>query len=160
PVCDPAAVSIAIIINPIAGGARPEVARMRAELAVAVIEQHGETADVVVTERAGHARWLAKAAVNRGARLVIAWGGDGTINEVASALAFGEIPIGIIAAGSGNGLATDLGIDRHAERAITDAMHATPRPIDLGELDGRLFANVAGVGLDAHVASRFNTAGN
>jgi diacylglycerol kinase (ATP) len=149
-------VSIAIIINPVAGGARRDVARARAELAAATVEQQGETADIVVTERAGHARLLALAAVTRGARLVMAWGGDGTINEVAAALAFGEVPIGIIAAGSGNGLATDLGIDRRADRAIIDAMHATARRMDLGEIGGRLFANVAGIGFDAHVAACFN----
>lgn len=148
--------SIAIIINPVAGGARRDVVRARAELAAATIEQQGEAADIVVTERTGHARLLALAAVTRGARLVMAWGGDGTINEVAGALAFGEVPIGIIAAGSGNGLATDLGIDRRADRAIIDAMHAMPRGMDLGEIGGRLFANVAGIGFDAHVASRFN----
>jgi diacylglycerol kinase (ATP) len=153
-------VSIAIIINPVAGGAPPHVARTRAELAVATIEQQNEDADVVVTERAGHARLLAAAAVTRGARLVMAWGGDGTINEVASALAFGDVAMGIIAAGSGNGLARELGIDRHPARAIVDAMRATPRPMDLGEIGGRLFANVAGIGIDAHVAARFNAAGN
>ncbi|PWT87003.1 MAG: hypothetical protein C5B57_00060 [Blastocatellia bacterium] len=152
--------SIAIIINPVAGGARREDARARAELAAATVEQQGETPDIVVTERAGHARLLARAAVTRGARLVMAWGGDGTINEVAGALAFGDIPIGIIAAGSGNGLATDLAIDRRPAGAIIDAMRAMPRLMDLGEVGGRLFANVAGIGFDAHVASRFNDPDN
>jgi len=69
---------------------------------------------VFVTEAVGHARELAKAAVKRGARLVLAWGGDGTINEVASALAFDEVPMGIVPAGSGNGLARELGVNlRH-----------------------------------------------
>ncbi|PYL94287.1 MAG: hypothetical protein DMF18_10655 [Verrucomicrobia bacterium] len=95
--------SVAIIINPIAGGARPAAVRTRAQLALTVVDQHGDPAEVFVTEGVGHARDLAKAAVGRGARLVMAWGGDGTINEVASALAFDEIPLGIIPAGSGNG---------------------------------------------------------
>ena len=70
---------------------------------------------------------------------MIAWGGDGTINEVASALAFDEVPLGIVPAGSGNGLARELGVDPRPERAIADALRAVPRPIDVGELDGRLF---------------------
>jgi diacylglycerol kinase (ATP) len=111
---------------------------------------------VFVTERAGHARELARAAIGRGVRLVLAWGGDGTINEAASALAFGPVPLGIVPGGSGNGLAHQLGVDRRAEHAIADALRAEPRLIDLGEVDGRLFANVAGVGIDAYVAAGFD----
>jgi diacylglycerol kinase (ATP) len=115
---------------------------------------------VLVTSRAGHARDLTTAAVARGARLVIAWGGDGTINEVASALAFGDVPLGIVPAGSGNGLATELGVDTRPEHAIANAVRASPSAIDLGELGGRLFINVAGIGLDAHVAFQFNRRGS
>ena len=152
--------SIAVVINPVAGRSRPGDARTRAELAVNVIEQYGETADVVVTERAGHARLLADAAVRRGARLVVVWGGDGTINEVASTLAFRDTPIAIIPAGSGNGLARELGVANRPEQALVDAMRAVPRSIDLGELGGRLFVNLAGLGIDAHVAWRFNQPSN
>jgi diacylglycerol kinase (ATP) len=112
---------------------------------------------VFVTERPGHARELAKAAVKRGVRLVMAWGGDGTINEVASALAFDEVPLGIVPGGSGNGLARELGVDLRPARAIADALAAEPRPMDVGELDGHLFFNIAGIGLDAYVAWRFST---
>jgi YegS/Rv2252/BmrU family lipid kinase len=151
-------VSTAIIINPIAGGARPAAARARAQLALAVVDAHGDPAEVLLTERVGHARELAKSAVRRGARLVLAWGGDGTINEVASALAFDDVPMGIVPAGSGNGLARELGISLRPERAIADALQAVPRPMDLGEIGGRLFANIAGVGFDAHIAERFASA--
>ena len=152
--------SIAIIINPISGGASPDQARARAELASTVAEAHGEQADVFVTERGGHARELARAAVANGARLVIAWGGDGTLNEVASALAFQPVPLGLVPAGSGNGFARELQIDRRPERAIADAIHAQPRAIDIGEIDGRLFVNVAGFGFDAYVAAEFAKRGH
>jgi YegS/Rv2252/BmrU family lipid kinase len=151
-------VSTAIIINPISGGASPRAARARAQLALAVVDAHGDPVEVLLTEGVGHARELAKSAVRRGARLVLAWGGDGTINEVASALAFDEVPLGIIPAGSGNGLARELGVHPRAERAIADALQAVPRPMDLGEIDGHLFANLAGVGFDAHIAEKFATA--
>ena len=150
--------STAIIINPISGGASPRAARARAQLALAVVDAHGDPAEVLVTEGVGHARELAMSAVQRGARLVLAWGGDGTINEIASALAFGDVPLGIIRAGSGNGLARELGVHPRPERAIADALRAVSRPMDMGEIDGRLFANTAGVGFDAHIASRFATA--
>ena len=148
--------AVAIIINRISSGARPAAIRARAQLAATVVDAHGDPAEVFVTQRPGHARELAKAAVKRGVRLVMAWGGDGTINEVASALVFGEVPLGIIPAGSGNGLARELGVDLRPNRAIADALAAQPRPMDAGELDGHLFFNIAGIGLDACVARRFS----
>ena len=146
----------AVIINPIAGGARPEAARARAELAASVLEAAREAGEVFVTERKGHARELARAALAGGARLVIAWGGDGTVNEVGAVLAFGPTPLGIVPAGSGNGLAADLRLNRRPERALADALDSAPRAIDAGELGGRLFFATAGIGFDAHVASYFD----
>jgi diacylglycerol kinase (ATP) len=150
--------STVIIINPISGGASPRAARARAQLALAVVDAHGDPVEVLMTEGVGHARELAKSAARRGARLVLAWGGDGTINEIASALAFDGVPLGIVPAGSGNGLARELGVHHRAEQAIADALQAEPRPMDLCEIDGHLFANIAGIGFDAHIASQFATA--
>jgi len=151
---------IAVIINPVSGRARPGAREGRAQLAARIIEKSGERAEVFVTERRGHGRELAAAAVSAGARLVIAWGGDGTINEVASALAFGDVALGIIPAGSGNGLARELTIPADPEQALTNAIRATPQTIDLGEINGLLFVNAAGIGIDAYVAARFNLPGN
>lgn len=124
-------------------------------IARAAVESNGERAEVLISEGVGHARQLAAAAVRRGARLVIAWGGDGTINEVASALLSGDTALGIVAGGSGNGLARELGVARRPQRAIADALGARPRRIDIGEVEGRYFVNIAGIGFDAHIASRF-----
>ncbi|HZT76424.1 MAG TPA: diacylglycerol kinase family protein [Vicinamibacterales bacterium] len=148
--------SVAIIINPISGGARPDAARRRAQIAIEAVERHGDRPEVFVTERPGHARELASAAAARGMRLVIAWGGDGTINEVASALVFGEVPMAIVPAGSGNGLANELGVSARAERAIAGALAAEGRVVDVGEIGGRYFVNIAGIGFDAEVAAKFN----
>lgn len=153
--------SVAVIINPISGGGRGGPVEARARLATAVIERHGDAPEIFITERAGHARQLAKAAMRAGARLVLAWGGDGTINEVASALAFDELAaFGIVPAGSGNGLATELGISREPAKAIERALRTAPRRMDVGELGGHLFVNVAGIGIDAYIAARFNDPGN
>jgi diacylglycerol kinase (ATP) len=151
---------ITFIINPISGGVSPDAARARAELASAIVDRHGDPAEVFVTERQGHARELTKAAVARGARLVMAWGGDGTINEVASTLAFGEVPLGIVPAGSGNGLARQLAINLNPADAIRHAIAAEARRIDVGEIGDRMFVNLAGIGFDAHVASKFSEASN
>ena len=147
---------VAVIINPISGGAGVEQSLVRARLASELLRARGEEGEVFVTERRGHARDLARAAAARGARLVMAWGGDGTVNEVASALVFGQTPMAIVPSGSGNGLARELGISTRAERAITEGLVARPRSIDAGELGGSLFFSIAGIGLDAHVAACFD----
>jgi diacylglycerol kinase family enzyme len=90
--------------------------------------------------------------------MVMVWGGDGSMNEAGSALLGTETPLAIIPAGSGNGLARELGIPLRPAAAIAAALQGTPRVIDAGELGGRPFFNVAGVGFDARIASRFDRA--
>jgi diacylglycerol kinase (ATP) len=146
----------AVIINPISGtGGRPEVARRRAELAAALMSRSGVAGDIFVTERPGHARDLAQAVLAQGVSLVVAWGGDGTVNEVASALAFRDAALAIVPSGSGNGLARELAIPFDPPAAFAVALGGADRVIDAGELDGRLFFNIAGLGLDARVAHQF-----
>ena len=148
---------VAVIINPIAGqGVRPDGARSRASRARACFEAHGVEADILVTERSGQAADLARLAVAKDRAMLFAWGGDGTVNEVASVLAFSEIPLAVVPTGSGNGLARSLGIASRPEVAIRQALEGSERRIDVGELGGRLFFNVAGVGFDAHVARLFD----
>jgi YegS/Rv2252/BmrU family lipid kinase len=150
---------VAVIINPIAGtGGRTGVARARAELAASAIASRGLEVEVFVTERPGHARDLAATAIEKGVSTVIAWGGDGTVNEVGSVAAFRNVTLGIIPSGSGNGLARELRIPFDPVRAIDVALGGRAWPIDAGELDGRLFFNIAGIGLDAHVAHHFAAA--
>jgi diacylglycerol kinase (ATP) len=150
-------IRIAAIVNPISGaGADPAVAAQRVEMLRAEAERRGLAVDIHLTERGGHARELAESARAGGARLVVAWGGDGTINEVGSALLGSDIPLGIVPAGSGNGLAAVLAVPRRPLEAIAVALDGTERTIDAGMMAGRAFFNVAGVGLDARVAARFN----
>jgi YegS/Rv2252/BmrU family lipid kinase len=151
---------VAVIINPIAGaGRRPDVARQRAEVAAAFLRSRGVDGDISLTERAGHARELAQAAVGRGVSLCIAWGGDGTVNEIASALAFTNASLGIVPSGSGNGLSRELGIPFDPRAALETALGGRDRLIDAGEIEGRLFFNLAGVGLDARIAHQFAATG-
>ena len=151
-----ASTRVAVIINPISGtGGRLHVARDRAELAASLITGRGYESQIFITERPGHGRELASAALAQGASLVVAWGGDGTVNEVGSALAFRDAALAIVPSGSGNGLARELRIPFDPVSAIDVALRGRERRIDAGELDGRLFFNVAGIGLDACVAHRF-----
>jgi YegS/Rv2252/BmrU family lipid kinase len=151
---------VAVIINPISGaGRRPDVARQRAELATTFLKRRNVDGEVFVTERGGHARELAVAAVASGVSLCIAWGGDGTINEVASALAFTPAALGIIPRGTGNGLSRELNIPFDSHAAFEIALGSHERVIDAGEIEGRLFFNLAGVGLDARIAHQFAATG-
>ena len=152
--------SLAVIINPISGtGGRPDIARQRAETATALLEARALVPRVFVTERPGHARQLAQQLAADGVATVVAWGGDGTINEVASVLAFSRTSLSIIPSGSGNGLARELRIPFDPVAALTIAIDGRDRVMDAGELDGHLFFNIAGIGLDARIAHRFAATG-
>jgi diacylglycerol kinase (ATP) len=151
---------VTIVINPVAGvRGTLERARRRAEWAIDLLRSRGADPDVFISERRGHARELAAAAAATAAEVVAAWGGDGTVNEVASALAGSDVALAVIPAGSGNGLARMLGVPADPRRAIDHFLQAPERRIDVGEIDGRLFVNIAGVGFDAHVAAAFAALG-
>ena len=148
---------VSVIINPIAGlFRRPDQGPRRVAHARAVLTGAGVEADVWLTEGPGHARVLAADATARGSNLVYAWGGDGTVNEVGSVLAFKDVALAIVPAGSGNGLARALGIPREPGAALRHALGVPERRIDVGEIGGYIFFNVAGVGFDAHIASEFS----
>jgi YegS/Rv2252/BmrU family lipid kinase len=147
--------SVAVIINPISGGGRSRDGRVRAERAAAALATDGIDGEIFVTERPGHGHDLARRAVARGVELIVAWGGDGTVNEVASALVRTTATLAIVPSGSGNGLARALGVSNDPARAISEAAGAVPRIIDAGQCDGEWFFSVAGIGFDAHVAACF-----
>lgn len=151
---------VAVVINPVAGvGATVERARRRAELAMDTLSGEHVEPDILITERRGHARELARGAVERGARIVVAWGGDGTVNEVASALAGTAASLAVVPAGSGNGLARMLAMPAEGVRALRRIVNGTDRRIDLGQIEDALFVNVAGVGFDAAIAAAFAAMG-
>jgi YegS/Rv2252/BmrU family lipid kinase len=111
---------------------------------------------VHVTEGPGHALALARAAVAARVPVVCAWGGDGTVNEVTRALAGTGTALGVVPAGSGNGLARELGLPRDPAAALGIGLGRRERVIDVGDIDGHVFVNLAGIGLDAQVAACFN----
>jgi YegS/Rv2252/BmrU family lipid kinase len=135
------------------------VARRRAEQARGWFAARNIAGDVRLTERPGHARELTQSAIAHGASIVVAWGGDGTVNEIGSELAFRDVALGIVPSGSGNGLARELRIPFDADAAFAVVSAGRERVIDAGEFDGRLFFNIAGIGLDARVAHRFSEDG-
>ena len=149
-----------VIINPLSGQGRYESQiHAHAQLAHDVLSQHGIDARVRPTTQAGDAQRFAREAIEAHCDLVIAWGGDGTINEAASALVHTEVPLAIVPAGSGNGLASDLRIPFDARAALEIAATGRTLTIDAGRIDDCLFFNIAGVGIDAVIAARFNERG-
>lgn len=145
------------IINPISGaGADADAASRRVAAVETAARERGVAVRIDLTEWQGHARELAAAAAAAGTSGLIVWGGDGTFNEAAAACVGRPIPVGLVPAGSGNGLARALGMPWDPPRALAIAFDGTPRPIDAGRIGGRLFFNVAGIGFDARVAALFN----
>lgn len=106
-----------------------------------------------LTKQEGHAAELAKKALKEGYEIVVAVGGDGSINEVASALVGTEVILGIIPAGSGNGLAMHLGYGRDIDEAIKKLNTAAVQTIDCGVMNGKPFINIAGIGFDGLVSN-------
>jgi len=143
---------ILFIVNPISGIHR------RVKLAD-VIKRHINTKkfipEIRETAYAGHAIRLSREAVEQKTDVVVAVGGDGTINEVASQIIGSTTVLGIIPQGSGNGLARHLGIPRTISGAmrLINRLHVTE--IDTASINGVPFVSIAGIGFDALVAKLF-----
>lgn len=112
--------------------------------------------EVIETEYAGHGHILAKEAVEQGYDAVVAIGGDGTVNEVGSALVNTDTMLGIIPLGSGNGLARGLDISLQPIKAANILKTGRIRTIDAGVVEGEIFFIVTGLGFDALIGKVFN----
>lgn len=151
-----------VILNPRAGKGRGASIsqRLRERL-----KYHGFEFELTPTERPGHATELAR---NAKSDLVVAVGGDGTVNEVVNGLAGSEKVLGVVSCGSGNDLIKTLGISGIPEEAIEQLATRQARAIDIGTVvcsarvqagnsSARLFVNGVGIGFDAAVAARTQT---
>lgn len=122
----------------------------------ALIEAHLDKSkfsyEICYTESAGHATDLAEKAVQDKIDVVVACGGDGTVNEVAKSLVNTETALGIIPAGSGNGFAMHIGLGRNVKKAIQILNTAESKTIDSCRVNDVFFLNLAGVGFDALIA--------
>lgn len=143
------------IVNPAAGNGRgARIARTIAH----EFDAAGMTLEVAVTPGPTEAARLAAGAVDEGHTTVLAVGGDGTANEVANGMIGSTAALALYPIGRGNDLSRSLGYPRgvrwRRKLARWLVTEARPRTIDVGEVNGRLFLNVAGVGIDGHVAER------
>ena len=110
---------------------------------------------IVYTRAPGHATLLSRNAIADGYDVVVAVGGDGTVNEVAQGLVGSSVPMGLIARGSGNGLARHLGVSMNTLLAIDEVFGSNSLAIDTFTVNDRLSVNISGVGFDGHVADLF-----
>jgi diacylglycerol kinase family enzyme len=117
--------------------------------------------EAVLTESQNHATEISREARDGGYDLVVAFGGDGTLNEVANGLAGTDVPVSVLPGGSTNVVARSLGIPNDVvdatEHLLGIADQFEPRPIDLGIANGRRFVFACGAGLDATAAKRVDS---
>ena len=138
--------ALCLIVNPAAGGGR---AAARAPEVLAALRGHGLTVRREDTRNLEHAREIALRAAREGECAVVL-GGDGLAGAVADALR--QVPeslLGVLPGGRGNDLARVLGIPADPRAACEVIAHGTPRPLDLGEVDGRAFVGIASAGFDS-----------
>ena len=149
------ATEILFIVNPISGTGKQK--KLNAILAKA-LDYNQFRPTIVYTEHAGHATELSRKAIGQ-YYIVIAVGGDGTVNEVVKGLAGSQTIMGIIPVGSGNGLARHLNIPMKMEEAVKVINKQLVERIDTVKINNELSVNVSGVGFDAHVAHKFSKNG-
>jgi len=143
---------IAFIINPFSGTGKKEdiPTLIKRLLDPALFEP-----EIVFTEQRGHATELAKAFVDKNFDIVVAVGGDGTVNEVGHSLIHSNTSLGIVPIGSGNGLARHLGIPMSIKKAIVQLNRSEPILMDYGLVNKRPFFCTCGTGFDAYVSTEF-----
>lgn len=145
--------NIAFIVNPVSGTkAKNRVAKLIREL----LDPQLFAPTVVVTEYAGHATQLAQQFAMQDYYAVVAVGGDGTVNEVATGLIGTNTALGIIPNGSGNGFARHLEISTRMNRAIEMLNSSEVINVDYGIVNNIPFFSTCGVGFDAVVAHDFS----
>lgn len=147
-----------VLVNPTAGGGR---GARRGRQTVQALRARGDAVRVTIGSSAADAETRASRAVAAGARALVVVGGDGAAHIGVNVAARAGVPLGIVAAGSGNDLARALGVDGltgvHAVSAIAEAEAAGGRTVSLGQLDnGRYFSCVLSTGFDAAVNARAN----
>lgn len=144
---------IRFIVNPRSGANRK---RNLPELIQKYIDHSKFDVEVSLTEYAGHAIELSRQAAENGFSMVVACGGDGSVNEISSPLIGTETVLGVVPSGSGNGFAGHLGIGRDWARAIQSLNNGTVITVDTCRLNGRTFVNLAGIGFDGVVSKRLH----
>jgi diacylglycerol kinase (ATP) len=149
---------IVLISNPAAKGTTDS----KIKSACHILEDGGYEVEYISTGQRGDAEVFAREAVKKSPSMIIAAGGDGTINEVINGIAGSEIPLAFVPLGTVNVLAKELAVPENVEGAIRKALHGTPRLVSLGKIvihpfsAGRYFILMAGIGYDGETVFGIN----
>ena len=145
--------NILFVINPISGGK----AKLRIPALIdRYLDKEKFNANFLLTEYAGHATEIVEEAITKNFDIIVAAGGDGTINEVASKVLEHKKILGILPLGSGNGLARFLNIPQNLKDAIVLINQLKTDKIDSATFNNKCFFNLAGMGFDAHLSAAFS----
>jgi len=143
----------AIIINPVSGISNKEMIR---EIIHRGVDKTRFRHEILFSEYAGHAYQVSKQCAKEGYDMVVAVGGDGSVNEVGHGLVNTSTSMGIIPTGSGNGLAGFLKIPSSLSKAMECINTFRNIKIDTANLNQHFFCNMAGTGFDARVSEKFS----
>jgi len=143
---------ILVILNPSSGVVSKDVA---ASVIFKKLRKHFDTVSIINSNSPEHGDEITRQAVSQ-FDVITAFGGDGTINSIASSMLDSSRVLGVLPGGSGNGLVRNLGIPLSWRRALDVLVHGQDVYIDVGRINQRHFFNVAGIGLDGLISKRFN----
>lgn len=147
---------IVFIMNPISGTASKASIP---NLIDSILDKDRFEYEIRTTERAGHASEIASEAKEAHVDIVVAVGGDGTVNEVARAIVHSDTALGILPCGSGNGLARHLMLPMNLKKSIEIINQCEIHDLDYGVINGYPFFCTCGMGFDAFVSMKFAESG-
>jgi YegS/Rv2252/BmrU family lipid kinase len=143
---------ILVVLNPSSGVISKDIAT---SVIFKKLRTHFNTVSLINSNSPDHGSHIARQALDQ-FDIITAFGGDGTINSIASTLIDTDKTLGILPGGSGNGLARNLEISLSWRRALDTLINGTDVYIDAGKINGRYFFNVAGIGLDGLISKKYN----
>ncbi|MFO7829514.1 MAG: diacylglycerol kinase family lipid kinase [Bacteroidales bacterium] len=146
---------ILFVINPVSGKKSKDTIPAFIEQ---TFEKENYITEIIYTSFSGEATQIVKQYFQKGFMKIVAIGGDGTINEVASAITETDGVLGIVPTGSGNGLARHLKIPLKVPKALKVIRDGNQTKIDFGTINNQKFFCTTGVGFDAHIGHVFSKA--
>jgi YegS/Rv2252/BmrU family lipid kinase len=135
---------VACIVN---GSARSNAAAQLSDRVAALFREHGAKTETIVVDHGRELTPIARRYAQDGCRTIVAAGGDGTVNAIASAVMGTQAALGVIPLGTLNHFAKDAGIPLDLDAAVDTIINGTTRLVDVGELNGRIFINNSSLGL-------------
>ena len=145
--------SIHFIVNTISGNGKNT---LDPDLVLSIFSPDRYKVEIKKTVKRSHAIELSLESIKKGVDVIVACGGDGTINEVASCLIGTNVTLGVLKLGSGNGLATTLNIPKKLEEALRVIKKGITTKIDAGEINNHYFFSNTGIGFDANVIYNYS----